>query len=456
VYFDPIVTLNRYALAMDDKDKQKAIPRSRLSRFSRMARMAGGVAAGMLGEGVRQLSEGNRLKVSDLILTPANAQRVANQLATMRGAAMKVGQLLSMETNDILPAELSAILAQLRERAFIMPRAQLDAALTDAFGEHGAAVFDEFDFTPIAAASIGQVHKARTKRGKEIALKVQYPGVAESIDSDVDNIASLLRISKLLPKHMEIGALLEDAKKQLHEEANYHKEAAHLSSFYSALSGSESFVVPRYYPDYSSEKVLAMDYVSGQPIEELLELNLEERDQLVSNLFELMLRELFEFRLMQTDPNFGNYRYQPESKKIVLLDFGATRRFKANFVVDYKRLLRAVRANDANAIVAAADLLGYKASSASPEYQHLLVDIFTIALEPFAYRGAYDFANAKISERLRQMSEGAYAQKEFWQTPPTDILYLHRKLGGMYLLATKLEARVNCHQLASPWLQRLR
>jgi predicted unusual protein kinase regulating ubiquinone biosynthesis (AarF/ABC1/UbiB family) len=456
VYFDPIMTLNRYAHGMVDKDKQKAIPRSRLGRLSSMARMAGGVAAGMLGEGVRQLSEGNRPKVSDLILTPANARRVAKQLATMRGAAMKVGQLLSMETNDILPAELSAILAQLRERAFIMPRSQLDAALVDAFGEHGIAIFAEFDFTPIAAASIGQVHRARTHDGKQIALKVQYPGVAESIDSDVDNIATLLRVSNLLPKHMEIGSLLEDAKKQLHEEADYEKEACHLISFHQALSHSSDFVVPKFHPEYSSEKVLAMDYIAGEPIEELLDLSLDERDQLVSNLFKLMLRELFEFRLMQTDPNFGNYRYQRDSKKIVLLDFGATRKFSVNFVVDYKRLLRAVRANEDAAIVSAADLLGYGASSASSQYQRLLVDIFGIALEPFAHVGPYDFANAKISERLRQMSEGAYAQKEFWQTPPTDILYLHRKLGGMYLLATKLEARVNCQQLVEPWLQRLR
>jgi predicted unusual protein kinase regulating ubiquinone biosynthesis (AarF/ABC1/UbiB family) len=456
VYFDQITTLTRYAHAMDDKDKQKAIPRSRLGRLSRIARMAGGVAVGMVGEGVRQLSEGNRPKVSDLILTPANAQRVAKQLATMRGAAMKVGQLLSMETNDILPAELSAILAQLRERAFVMPRSQLDAALTNAFGEHGVAIFAEFDFTPIAAASIGQVHRARTHDGKEIALKVQYPGVVESIDSDVDNIATLLRISNLLPKHMEIGALLEDAKKQLHEEADYAKEAGHLSTFQQVLSDSEKFLVPTFYPEYSNQKVLAMDYIVGEPIEELLDLSLDERDELVSNLFELMLRELFEFRLMQTDPNFGNYRYQLENKKVVLLDFGATRKFNASFVVHYKRLLRAVRANDAASIVSAADLLGYGASSASSEYQRLLVEIFTIALEPFAHAGPYDFANAKISERLRQMSEGAYAQKEFWQTPPTDILYLHRKLGGMYLLATKLEARVNCQKLVEPWLHRLR
>jgi len=179
--------------------KEKAVPKSRLSRFGRVARMAAGVASGVVGEGVKQLSQGNRPKVKDLLLTPANARRVAKQLSTMRGAAMKLGQLLSMEASDLLPTELADILAQLRNQAFSMPRAQLQSSLIEAYGDDYLAQFSNFDYNPLAAASIGQVHRATTLDGDEIVLKIQYPGVAQSIDSDVDNIASLLKLSNLLP-----------------------------------------------------------------------------------------------------------------------------------------------------------------------------------------------------------------------------------------------------------------
>ena len=441
---------------MSDKNKEKAVPRSRLSRFGRVARMAGGVATGMLAEGVRQISQGNRPKVSDLILTPANAQRVAKQLSAMRGAAMKVGQLLSMESHDFLPPELAEILAQLRNRAFIMPRRQLIDVLENAYGEDWLDNFSNFDYNPLAAASIGQVHRATTLEGEEIVLKIQYPGVAESIDSDVDNIASVLRISNLLPKHMDISELLADAKAQLHEEADYLQEAHYLNEFYETLADQAAFKIPQPYPDLSTEQILAMEYVQGEPIESFVSDDPDEVNTLMHQLFELMLRELFELRLMQTDANFANYQYQAQERRIVLLDFGATRGFTKKFVIDYKRLIRAAIAQDDHAIVAAADRLGYQASEASAEYQALLVAVFKVVLEPFAYAGCYDFGQAKLSERLAELGDDAYGFKEFWQTPPTDILYLHRKLGGMYLLATRLRAQVDCHALVAPWVKTLR
>jgi predicted unusual protein kinase regulating ubiquinone biosynthesis (AarF/ABC1/UbiB family) len=441
---------------MSSKKKQeKSIPKTRLGRFGQIARMAGGVAAGMIGEGAKQLGQGKRPKIKDLLLTPSNARKVANQLATMRGAAMKVGQLLSMETSDFLPPELADILAQLRNRAFIMPRAQLIDSLVEAYGEDWQAQFQYFEFEPLAAASIGQVHRATTLDGTDIVLKIQYPGVAKSIDSDVDNIATLFRVTRLLPKHMDITDLLRDAKLQLHEEANYLQEAEYLEAFRSVLADQQEYIIPKHYPELSSQRILAMDFVSGEPIESLGELDPALVDDLMTAMFELTFKELFELRLMQTDANFANYLFQHDTHKIALLDFGASRRFSQRFAIDYKRLLRAVAADDPAAIIAAADKLGYKASEATAEYQAFLVAVFNIALEPFSTPGLYDFKTAQLSDRLSQLSQDGYNFKEFWQTPPTDILYLHRKLGGMFMLATRLEARVNTHALASPYLEKL-
>ncbi|MEM7358780.1 MAG: AarF/ABC1/UbiB kinase family protein [Pseudomonadota bacterium] len=443
---------------MTEKKRQsieKAVPKSRINRFSRVAKMVSGVAGGMLAEGARQISEGKRPKMSDMVLTPGNAQRVAKQLAAMRGAAMKVGQLLSMETDALLPEELTTILAQLRDNALSMPRSQLNQAMVDSFGEKWQDQFKDFDYQPLAAASIGQVHQAVTLDDEDIVLKIQYPGVVDSIDSDVDNIAWVLRISNLLPAHMEIDDLLEDAKKQLHEEADYILEGQHLAAFYQTLVEDDRYLVPWYYEQLSTDTVLAMEYLEGEPIESVEDLAQPERNQLMGNLLELVFKELFELRLMQTDPNFANYRYQRDTQQIVLLDFGATRSFKQQFVMDYKRLIRAVIAKDDDQVIAAADRLGYKASAASEEYRRFLVEVFYIALEPFVLDEDFDFANSALSERLSELSDRAYNFKEFWQTPPTDILYLHRKLGGMFLLATRMRADVNCHALVKPWVAKL-
>ncbi|MDP5070832.1 MAG: AarF/UbiB family protein, partial [Congregibacter sp.] len=218
----------------DDKGRSrgKAVPTTRAGRFAKIARLAGGVAGGMLAEGARQLRAGNRPRKRDLLLTPGNARRVTKQLSEMRGAAMKLGQILSMDSGELLPKELTDILASLRSEGTSMPDAQLERALTAAYGADWESEFQLFDRYPIAAASIGQVHRAVDHQGRELALKIQYPGVGESIASDVDNIATVLRISGLLPPGANIQPLLDDAKRQLEDEANYLKEADFLQRFH--------------------------------------------------------------------------------------------------------------------------------------------------------------------------------------------------------------------------------
>ena len=290
-----------------DKPDTRAIPTGRFSRFSKVVKMAGGVAGGMLAEGGRQIRAGNRLKARELLLTPANAKRVADQLADMRGAAMKMGQILSMDTGDLLPKELTDILARLRSDAHGMPIEQLQQSMTEAYGDDWQDVFYGFDFSPIAAASIGQVHRTMSPDGREIVLKIQYPGVAKSIDSDVDNIATVLRLSGLLPKDLNIQPLLDDAKIQLKDEADYLKEAEFLDAFGEVLADDERFVLPEVLNEHTRRNVLAMTYVAGGPIEDVADMPQEERDRVMTALIELMLTELFELKMVQTDPNFANY-----------------------------------------------------------------------------------------------------------------------------------------------------
>lgn len=436
----------------DKDDGEQSIPTSRAGRFARMARMASGVAGGMVAEGTRQLRAGKRPSARDMLLTPANARRVAEQLATMRGAAMKVGQILSMDTGEFLPRELADILGRLRDDARYMPAQQLQRAMSDAYGADWESLFYGFDSKPLAAASIGQVHKTLSPDGREIVLKVQYPGVAESIDSDVDNIASLLRLSGLLPEGMDIQPLLEDAKEQLRDEADYHKEAKFLGAFGDLLREDERFVVPEVLPELTHRNVLAMTYVSGSPIDSVIDQPQEERDRVMSTLIELMLMELFELRMVQTDPNFANYQYRAASGEIVLLDFGATRRFKAAFANNYKKMAAAAIAGDSEKMAAAAQRLGYVMGDANTEYRELVLELLMLAMEPLCQDVAYDFARSDMARNMSALAEEVSNFRDFWQAPPSDAVFFHRKVGGMFMLASRLKARVNVHQLIQRWL----
>jgi predicted unusual protein kinase regulating ubiquinone biosynthesis (AarF/ABC1/UbiB family) len=365
---------------------------------------------------------------------------------------MKVGQILSMDTGEFLPRELADILARLRSDARYMPPAQLTKVMTEAYGPDWESEFYGFEMKPLAAASIGQVHKATSPDGRSIALKVQYPGVASSIDSDVDNIASLLRMSGLLPGELDIKPLLDDAKVQLKDEADYHKEADFLRAFGDLLRDDERFVVPELLPELTRRNVLAMTYVVGKPIETIADMSQAVRDRVMTSLVDLMFMEIFELRMVQTDPNFANYQYRRKTGQVVLLDFGATRHFKAGFVNNYRKLMAAAIAEDHHRVVKAAERLGYAVGDADSEYRALVLELFLLALEPMRHDGDYDFAHSDMARNMSALAEQVSDFKDFWQAPPTDAVYFHRKLGGMFLLATRLKARVNVQALVQRWL----
>lgn len=434
-------------------DEQYPVPRGRGRRFGKFARLAGGVAGSMLTEGVRQLRSGKRPTTRDLLLTPANAQRLTRQLREMRGAAMKLGQILSMDGGDFLPPELADILGALRSSGFAMPETQLDEVLRDAFGPDYASRLRGFERQPFAAASIGQVHRLLTRDGRPAVLKIQYPGVAESIDADVDNVAVLLRISGLLPSHMDMKPLMSEVKAQLREEADYEQEARYLKAFVRALGDDERFLLPRVIPSLTSRRVLGMTYVPGVPIEQVVAEVPEERDRVMSLLFELFLVEMFHLRLVQTDPNFANYRYEPDSGQVALLDFGASRRFKASFIQAYRELLRAVIAQDQARVADAAIAAGYALGPPGSRYRQVILALAAIVMEPLIHNEPYDFGNTTIASRAAALSDDLRDYREFWEVPPIDAAYIHRKIVGLFMLATRLGARVNVHELLQPWLE---
>ncbi len=428
--------------------RRSRVPAGRIERLARLGWTAGElVASGLAGRAGRWLAGGEA--AGQPRVGSARARRLARRLAQLRGAAMKLGQLLSLESVDLLPAELAEALSVLRASADAMPATQLRRVLGREYGKGWETRFRAFEWEPVAAASIGQVHEAVAVDGRRLALKIQYPGIARSIDSDVDNVAALLRIADLLPVDIDVSGLVAEAKQQLRREADYRIEAASLRRYRAFVADEPSLFVPEAHGDLSTRRILAMDFVDGEPIESLGDPRVPQarRDAAGEALERLVFRELFEFRFLQTDPNFANYRIDPETDRIGLLDFGSTREVDAALSEKYARICRAILAGDRRAVRAGAVDIGYLRPDESEARAAGAVDLILLVCEPLRRPGPYDFGRSRLPARVRDLAMDLAFRRGFLRAPPPETLFLHRKLVGSFLLCARIRARVDVHAL---------
>ncbi len=423
------------------------VPSGRAERFAKIGWLAGRMALGAAAESARRFGAADASS-GHVLLTGANARRLASSLSSMRGAAMKLGQLLSLEAEDLLPPEAASALATLRDAGDAMPPAQLRGVLREEWGPGWDRRFRHFDFEPIAAASIGQVHTATTADGRELALKIQYPGVARSIDSDIDNLATALRMAKILPGEIDFSPLIEEAKRQLRNEADYQTEAGHLRRYASLLADEPAVVVPEVHEDLTTGSVLAMDRLYGVPLEDLCgpEYSDAQRDRAAALLLRLVLREFFEFHFVQSDPNFANY-LRLRDGRIGLVDLGAGYAAPPSLCRSYALLFRASVNGDRDALRAIATEIGFLTASDDEAASQAMLDLISLATEPFRHEGAYDFGRSDLPARAREGSMALVFEHGFWRPPPPETLFLQRKLGGTLLLCTRLAARVDARSL---------
>jgi len=323
-----------------------------------------------------------------------------------------------------------------------------------AYGKGWQERFSEFDFEPMAAASIGQVHAATTSDGRELALKIQYPGVARSIDSDVNNLAGILRMTRILPVEVDISEIIAEAKRQLKQEADYQCEAQNLMRYRELVADESATLVPRVHDDFTTKRVLAMDRAPGRPIEELRGAEYPQtlRDELGRLLQRLTFRELFEFGFMQTDPNFANYLFDPDSGRLVLLDFGSAREYSAEFAARYKQICRGMLTRDTDAIRRAAIEIGYLSGNESDGRAKALVDLIVMVGEPLRHEGVYDFEASRLAARARDAGFDLVFREGFMRAPPPETIFLHRKLAGTFFLCSHIRARVDTRALITPYL----
>ncbi|KAJ8355807.1 hypothetical protein SKAU_G00186010 [Synaphobranchus kaupii] len=332
---------------LSERARERKVPVTRLGRLANFGGLAVGLGIGALAEVAKKSlrpEERNGEKKSVLesspFLSEANAERIVRTLCKVRGAALKLGQMLSIQDDAFINPQLAKIFERVRQSADFMPIKQMTKALNNEL-PNWRDKLEFFEERPFAAASIGQVHLGRMKDGKEVAMKIQYPGVAQSINSDVNNLMTVLSMSNALPEGLFPEHLIAVMRRELALECDYVREAKCAKKFKELLKGHPFFYVPDVIDELCSPHVLTTELVPGFPLDKAENLSQDLKDEICMNILLLCLRELFEFRYMQTDPNWSNFFYDPQTHKVALLDFGATRGFDVSFTDVYVEVIRA-------------------------------------------------------------------------------------------------------------------
>ncbi|XP_062197836.1 protein ABC transporter 1, mitochondrial-like [Phragmites australis] len=433
------------------RPRERRVPSTPFTRALGFAGLGAGLAWGTLQESARRVmygtpvdTEGKRSALSPF-LSDQNAERVALALCRMRGAALKVGQMLSIQDESLVPPPVLAALDIVRQGADVMPRKQLTSVLNAELGPDWSSKLRSFDYEPLAAASIGQVHRAVLKDGSDVVMKIQYPGVADSIESDIENVRLLLTYTNLIPKGLFLDRAMKVAKLELARECDYVLEANNQKRYKELLADTDGFYVPKVIDELSSKKVLTSEFVPGVSIDKVALLSQETRNYVGCKLLELTIKELFVFRFMQTDPNWSNFLYDDATKQFNLIDFGAARDFPRIFVDDYLLMVVACANRNREGVLEMSRRLGFLTGEESEVMLDAHVQAAFIVGVPFSRPGGHDFRANNITHSVSNL--GATMLKHRLTPPPDEVYSLHRKLSGAFLACIKIGAVVPCREI---------
>jgi predicted unusual protein kinase regulating ubiquinone biosynthesis (AarF/ABC1/UbiB family) len=390
-------------------------------RLLRLAGMTAGVATGWAGSQLRSAFRNTDAKARvQAAFYGASGVRIARTLGELKGAAMKVGQMASL-TSEYLPPELVEALATLQKDAPSMEWEVIEAQIQAELGDAPERLFARFDVEPFAAASIGQVHRATTDDGREVVVKVQYPGVDGAVDSDLAQLRMALRIGRLALDKEAIDSLFDEMRERLHEELDYCIEADHVRLFRELHAEDAHLLLPEVVGERSSKRVLTLTFVDGDPLSAVAGYEADVRRLISERLIRMFFSQLFEHRVIHGDPNPANYAFRPDGT-IVIYDFGSVRRYEADWVQGLQRGIRAARAGNAAALDQALVDTGMRDPTRDlpAELYDVLLDIYAPML---ASGKAADWVGPEVVERVMPLVPKLLKHaKAFRPTPEVAIL----------------------------------
>ncbi len=449
----------------DPTPEARRLPTGRLARTARV----GGLVT---GQGLRWagMRTANRVRSPERAAaarderTAATVRELVEQLSRMRGAAMKVGQLFSMVELDGLPdeqrTELESKLATLRDDVPPVPFSRLERLMKQELGAPLGKIFASIDERAFAAASIGQVHRATTLDGDEVVVKVQYPGVAEAVDSDLRNAGLLLPLIKRLAPSLDAKALLGELRERIGDELDYELEAQHQRRVARAVRGHPFIRVPQVRTDLSTRRVLVSEYVEGERFEAVRALDQAQRDRYGEIVFRFYFGLLYRNRIALGDPHPGNYLLCPDGR-VAFLDFGFVRDLGVARIDAERAIALAVRDEDAGALKAALVAGGYVIGQGADGLDaELALTMTRAAIRWYALPGESSLSGSRREPARRELgAEDADRQAVFREqagrfTLPPETMLIRRMHALVAVVLSRLRATADWGAIAAEYLHR--
>lgn len=398
------------------------------------------------------------------------AHYLVQEIGKLKGSIVKIGQMMALYGEHFLPEEITEALHTLNNDTVALSWQAIRTQLKQELGDK----LDELtiDHEPLGTASLAQVHRATRKSdGMEVVLKVQYPGVAEAIDSDMSLFRNMLKLTRMVPQTREFDEWFEEVRDMMHREVNYRMETETTRRFYERLKDDPRYIVPQIVDDFCTDRVICMTFERGVPINSPVMLSLPQarRNKLGEASLEIAIRELFEWGEMQTDPNFGNYLVRLGNgkdihDKIILLDFGAIRQFDANLLKVARGLIIAGAHHNSEEMINA--MQGYKFFDQMPEHvKPGMASVFIVATEAFSTPETnpdlpehifdselrYNWKKSQLHARVMKQAAENMASRYF-SVPPKEFMFISRKFIGAYTFMTVIDAHTNLRKMIKPFI----
>jgi predicted unusual protein kinase regulating ubiquinone biosynthesis (AarF/ABC1/UbiB family) len=437
---------------------ENRIPKGRVRRSAKLGSIVGVQGAryaGTKATNVARSEEGGREKLEQRHLE--TAMKMVGALGQMKGAAMKLGQFASFIDTDFLPPEYAEIyqeqLAKLRTDAPSMPWEKVEKVLTEEYeGEPLSELFAEFEHDAFAAASIGQVHRAELLDGRRVAVKIQYPGIAEALDADLRNMGTLMRLGRALAPGLDAKAIAHEVRERMMEELDYEYEAQNQRSFARAYRDHPFIYVPEVITRLSRRRVLVTELVEGIGFEEIKELPEEERSRFGEIVYRGSFGSIYHLQHFNADPHPGNYLLM-EDGRVAFLDFGMTKKLDREQIVLEQRVIDAAIRGEAEALREALHDLGFVKNPSKLDAERLMEHMMSIASWYLEDRDVEITARRvmKIIESTQDPRSEYYDLMRRESVPADELMGRRMEIGVVAVLG-QLRARRNWYRIMREWV----
>ncbi|MEO8604553.1 MAG: AarF/UbiB family protein [bacterium] len=424
------------------------LARGRAKRVFKVGELATSVGSAYLWEALKSpFRSADKQKQALLDTHIRTALRIVESSKELKGAFMKLVQMLSMR-DDILPGEALKVLSVVQSQVPPMDYAEIRAQVKCELGKAPEQLFRDFDEEAFAAASLGQVHRATLKDGTDVVVKVQYPGVDETVEQDLSNVKALLQVFTMIGRDVmqqkiDNREVYQELEERLHEELDYLNEAKNIALFQQMFDGDAEVLIPRVYPDYCSRRVLTMSHLDGYPLADILKPGIDQelKDWVALKYFRVLWRQIFACGTLHTDPHPGNYlvTFHP---KLAMLDFGSIRIFPEDIRKGYHGLAAGLLKDDARAMKRCMMRLGFVDAN---DDAGAMIDILRLVFEPLLVDREYDPREYDSLERGMEVAQIGLEHRLF--KAPGHRLFLLRALVGLDSYLKQLGTVANWHRV---------